>query len=419
MAINWGPGSPKPVGGTPNEGKSPRWVKRARKRYKAKYGRRHPGFGPGKSKTPTPSQLHKQNERDRNRRRKRRQREQGGGGKGGKGGGGGRLGDFLDPNNPLSGRSLRQSARALTDLELTPGINAFSREMAGIEAQRMGSEAGLHRLGSITGDRVKGAYGALGASSGQTVARMQALAESVNANERAVNKQSAENTAGYQKGQLGALTEGLEAANAAPSGGSASQAALASATQQQQQAQESQSKAQAAFAQAQGAAFTGLAAGQAQAAQQQGAEAQADLAEIIANRIAESNMEHRSAYMDAQGSRADLQATRGATMLKNLLELRGGEREWINARNPVKPTSRNVNIYKGLNKKGTAAAQIKVAQIYAAAKAQGANAQKIVAQIQQQTGMNHDAALKAYGKLAGGGGGKNKRKRPSPKGYAR
>jgi hypothetical protein len=123
--------------------------------------------------------------------------------------------------------------------------------------------------------------------------------------------------------------------------------------------------------------------------------------------------------MDAQGSRADLQATRGATMLKNLLELRGGEREWINARNPVKPTSRNVNIYKGLNKKGTAAAQIKVAQIYAAAKAQGANAQKIVAQIQQQTGMNHDAALKAYGKLAGGGGGKNKRKRPSPKGYAR
>ncbi len=302
--------------------------------------------------------------------------------------GGGGAGALYQPTTTLSGRKLKRAAKKLTKIELLPALRAYQRQAGLIEAQRAAAESGLSDLGSRTGSAVGGAYDALNASASQTNARATALAGQLNQDTTRINTEAAQNLGAQQTGQLGALTEALSARNVDP-GGSASQAALAQQVQAQQQRASENAQARGAFASAQGGAFQGLAQGMAQSGQMQGRAAQASIADMIAQRIAESNIQHRADRSEALGKAADTKALWGPTRLKNILSLRGSEREYDLARNPG--VKKNVNVYKGLNKKGGARAQIKVAKEQT--KAQGIES----------------AGLKDYGKSVGGGG---KRRKP-------
>lgn len=243
-------------------------------------------------------------------------------------GGGGSAGPLFDPSTTLTGRKLKRASKKLTALELVPALRAYGRQANILEAQRKGAEAGLYDLGNRTSGKVAGAYGALQGSSDQTVARQQALQSMLNQDTSRVNNEAAANLTGQQTGQLGGITEALSARNVDP-GGSASQAALAQQAQAQQQTAARNAESRGAFASAQGGSFTGLATGQAHAGQMRGAEAQTDIANLIAERIAESNQDHRGQIAEVLGKRADTKALWGPTRIKNLLQLRGSEREWM------------------------------------------------------------------------------------------
>lgn len=256
------------------------------------------------------------------------------------------------PDKMLKGKKLYKAANELTRVELRPALQGYKRQGAAIERDRQASEKGLYGLGAATGAQTAGAYDTLRGASDQNVARQQALAGLLNQDTSRINNEAASNLQGMQTGQLGGITEALSARNVDP-GGSAAQAALAQQAQAQQQAASQNAQARGAFASAQGGALTGLAAGSAYAGQQQGAEAQRDIASMIAERIAESNQTHREAGLEALGKRKDTKALYGPTRLKNLLQLRGSERDYQLAAFP--PTRHSVsdvnNNYAGTIKK--------------------------------------------------------------------
>ena len=264
--------------------------------------------------------------------------------------GGGGLSLLHHPEYPLKGKRLAKASNELTRIELRPAIKGYNRQAQAIERARDAAGRSLTNLGITTGNQVKGAYDALQGSSDQTYARQQALAGLLNKETADINNRAAANLQAQQTGQLGGITEALKARNVDP-GGSAAQAALAQQAQAQQQQAAQNAQATGAFANAQGGALTGMAAGMAHASQMAGREAQADIASLIASRIADSNQTHNEARIEALGKAKDAKALWGATRLKNLLELRGGEREYDLARNPG--TKKNVMIYKGLPKHKT------------------------------------------------------------------
>lgn len=254
------------------------------------------------------------------------------------------------PNRMLKGKRLYKAANELTRVELRPAIMGYKRQGAAIERQRQAAEQGLKGLGESTGSKVAGVYNTLAGSNAQALNRQQALASILNQDTSRINNEAAANLQAQQTGELGNLTETLSARNVDP-GGSASQAALAQQAQAQQQAAARNAEARGAFASAQGGALTGLVTNQGLAAQHQGAETQSDIASMIASRIAESNLTHREAGLEALGKRKDAKALWGATRLKNLLTLRGGEREYALAAHPPTKTTNVNNTYSGTIKK--------------------------------------------------------------------
>lgn len=252
-----------------------------------------------------------------------------GGGKGGKKGGGGG-GALWDPSSLLSGKKLKHGANALTRIELTPALKAYTRDIGALQAQETGAQQGLQALGDRTAGAVGGAYDALKGSSAQTSARQQVIANMLNTNTQNIAQQGQQALTNAQTGQLGDLTEALTARNVPP-GGSASQQALAQQVQAQQQAAAQRATGYQQFASSQGASMAGLANAEGQAEQMRGREAQAGVHQAIADRVAQSNSDYGSSISEALGKRADTKALWGPTRLKNLLQLRGSERDQMSA----------------------------------------------------------------------------------------
>lgn len=315
------------------------------------------------------------------------------GGGGGHGGGG--IGNLYNPSSTLSGRKLKKASNALTRIELLPALRSYQRQEAELEAQRAGTQAGLEGLGQRTGAAVGAVYDTLKGSSDQTVARQQALASALNQNTQNVNTQAQQALQASQTGELGGLTEALKSRNIEP-GGSASQQALAKQVEAQQNAAAERAKGYGAFAQAQGGAFSGLAAAQSQAEQMRGREAQSGIHQAILDRIAESNADFGSDIREARGKRADTKALWGPTRIKNLLQLRGSEREWMGSQQAS-------SAKQGYNKAIT-----KVAKLGLQGKKVSAGAQLGVAQTQQGT---QKIKNKGFKNLPSGGSSGGKRKR--------
>jgi hypothetical protein len=130
-----------------------------------------------------------------------------------------------------------------------------------------------------------------------------------------------------QQGALGENTAALSLRGAP--GGGAAQAQLAQTVAGQQGAQANTAQSAQQFAAQQGASFAGLSNAIAASTQGQGASARAGVGRETASRINKSNREYDTNIQTTLGKLADVKASKGSTMVKNLLELQGNERKFM------------------------------------------------------------------------------------------
>lgn len=214
---------------------------------------------------------------------------------------GARPNPIYDPMQTLSGHSLKQAANALTDLEIRPQISALAQQIAASQRQ-----------GRAVQDQTAGYFRDLGAQAQQAYANQQAASQRLNSTLQGIGDQTQQQigAAGQTaQGQLAPLqAKGLD-------GGSFASLAREIAAQQ------------------------GLAATNAQTFRTQGAQQGANYEGLTANQMATGALRGQerlgqiaNAFAQQQAPlvqrEADVQASRGATFVKNLGSLRNSERSY-------------------------------------------------------------------------------------------
>lgn len=233
----------------------------------------------------------------------------------------------LETGKVLTGKQLAQGARALTALELRPQLHGYKQLANQLTQERNETNAGLGKLGTELQGNVGSVYNNIGASSAQSTGAQTAIASMLNQQAGQIAQQGSDNLTKMQTGALGDYTQAL-AMRGAPGGGSAQQQ-LTEAAAQQQAAQSANSQASQQFAAAQGASGAQLQAALGSAAQLQGGAAVGGIGRDVLGRVGESNQKYGESIQTALGKLADVKATKGATMTKNLLGLREGEQKFL------------------------------------------------------------------------------------------
>jgi hypothetical protein len=249
-----------------------------------------------------------------------------------KGGGGG--GSLYDSNQILTGRRLKRFSKKLTNLEINPEVAGYRRLADELKGERGATQAGLEQLGSRLGGNVRSTYQGLAQAEAQGVARQAAIRNMLTQNSGQIAQQATQQQDTGQQGQLGGYLDSLQA-KGAPGGGQAQQALSDMVAAQRARLATSNAAAQQT-AVAQGAGYTSFAANQATANQQRGTEAQAGLQSTIAQRVGDSNVGFNQDIRESLGKLADAQAKRGPTRIKNLMDLRKSERDFILGRAATK-----------------------------------------------------------------------------------
>lgn len=233
----------------------------------------------------------------------------------------------LETGETLTGRQLREGARALTALELRPQLHGYRQLANQLGRERNEETAGLKKLGGELQGNVAGAYGNIANANAQGIANLQSIGSGLTQQSSQIAADAAKAQEAMQQGAVGDLNKGLEMRGAAP-GGSA-QEALAQAVAQQNSAQASDSAASRNLLAQQAAGASQLGALMAGSTQMQGGAAVGGIGREIASRTGQSNQKYGEAIQQALGKLADVKATKGATFTKNLLELRGGEQQFL------------------------------------------------------------------------------------------
>jgi hypothetical protein len=270
---------------------------------------------------------------------------QGGGGGGGNGGGGGRnagLGELADPTQTATGKDLVKLARAMAKVEIKPQVRAYRRLIKELKAQQAADTVGLQRLGQQTQSDIQGAANAYDTGAQGATARTQAVGGILQGQLAQQGQAAAAEQQTAQTGTLGGLTEGLQL-QGAPQGGAA-QAALAELVQQQGARRAAETQAGGQFASSQQGSYGGLLEGMRTAGALQASTSRQQSSRDIASRIAEQRLQAGQDIREAAGKKADVKATKGATILAKLAELRAGERDYILGKRATATTRRGQDI---------------------------------------------------------------------------
>ena len=290
--------------------------------------------------------------------------------------------DLLDPKKTLSGKQIKRVAGALTNIELNPSIHAYTRNGKQIGRQSKRDTKGLNKLGKQTTRGIAGAYSALAGAGQQNVAAQQATAQNMNSLTAGINQQQAATQQANETGVLGDLTAALEGNNAEMNG-SDSRAQMALRMKQEQLASGQLAAGNANLANVMGASGVANAQGQLLSGIQQGTAAIASNKQMMASRIAQQKAEARDLQREAFAKAADTRALKGASRLKNIMDLRAGERTYGNERAAI-----------NIDKQGNAidaAAQAETARHNQATEGNDA-AQTALEKQQQQWEQNHPNA---------------------------
>lgn len=232
-----------------------------------------------------------------------------------------------EPGKLLSGKEMREYARALSVAETRPAIHGYKGLIKEGEKAKGEEVAGLGKLGERTAGNVTGVYGTLATSGADALARQTALGNQLTAGSAAIAKAGGAELTANQTGALGDYEKQLQM-RGAPAGGGA-QEALAQAVASQQATQNTDSQAAQQFAGSQAANSASLASAMAGSAQMQGGQAVGNINRDIVNRTGEANQKYDQNINGLREKLGEAKAAYGTSFAKNLLGVRGEERKFL------------------------------------------------------------------------------------------
>ena len=232
--------------------------------------------------------------------------------------------DLLSPQRQLSGKQLNKVAGALTKIELNPSIRAYKQEKKTTRKQLRRDTRALNRLGNKTADQVGRYYNAFDADAQANINALQGIANTSAHGIAGTNRDALMNAVKQVGGTLASTDKSL-GENAA---GSGSRQKMSEQLALEQQRLIAAGQNDANFSEAMNKAGLIAAMGQRSSAASQGAANQSAIKTTIASRIAQERSAARDAMREAQSKIAETKALRGPTRLKNLMDLRSGERDF-------------------------------------------------------------------------------------------
>jgi hypothetical protein len=271
------------------------------------------------------------------------------------------------PGKPLSGKEMREYARALAVTETKPQIHGYAGLVRESEKAKKQEAAGLGKLGARTSGNVSDVYSNIAKSEAENIARQQALGSQLTTNAAGIASTSNAELAAQQSGALGSYESQL-AQRGAPSGGGA-QEALAQAVAAQTAAQSTDNQAAQQFAASQAANSNQLAAAMAGSAAMQGGSAVGAINRDTVNRVGESNQRYDQSINGLREKLGEAKSAFGTDFAKNLLSLRGNEQKFILGKDAVAGNKEKLSAEKEAAKAAAAEANA------AAAAKTGENAQ--------------------------------------------
>ena len=248
-------------------------------------------------------------------------------GKGRKGRKGRKKSPLFYPNQPLAGRSFRQTARALTNIETLPGINAQRNLIQQTNRQERRDLAALGAMGTRLDQQMGDMTGRLRRYGQQAVTAQQANAANLSSRLTANAQASTDRLNQLQGSVLGEQISTLAAQQVQP-GTSGSQGRIAQFAQLQQAANAANQQATGNLGAMIGAAGVTNAASTANASLGEAENARMGIARSIASRDADTRAAAGDARREAQSQLATMRSLRGSTMLKNLLDLRREQQQF-------------------------------------------------------------------------------------------
>lgn len=249
---------------------------------------------------------------------------------------------LLNPGTVVQGKTMRQAAKAATNLEYTPVINAGKRSLKEIARSRRRDDKGLAKLGRQTTASTRRTYN-------KTNLQMKHGIQSAIATGRDLQNETDQfqNEAyGRQDQLLGGSWAGqgrdLAAAGVAE-GGSASEQAMREAIMARQSDTANRALAFQNVSASSAAGMEQMARNRLNANRMGRAEAITGIRTAVASR----RMDSRSAYgeqeREARGSLKDARSLKGAAYVNNLMRLRDSERGFINERAAIMGDANEAN----------------------------------------------------------------------------
>jgi hypothetical protein len=232
---------------------------------------------------------------------------------------------LYNPNQPLAGAPFGRTARALTRIETQPAINAQKNLIQSINRGNRRDLAALGAMGARLDQQSAGMNQRLGGYMQEAGNRAVENRDSLNAR-LAQSASSAQDSINQLQGSvLGGQISMLASQNAGPS---ASQGRLAQMAQMQQAANAANSRAFQDLGQVMGTATVNNVNSQGLAAMNTAENQRMAIARNIASRKADSRAAAAEARREARGELATMRGLRGATNLKNLLDLRREQQQF-------------------------------------------------------------------------------------------
>lgn len=235
--------------------------------------------------------------------------------------------DLLNPKKQLSGKQVRKAAGALTKIELNPAINAYKRQKKATGRQMRRDVRGLNKLGNRTAGQLESVNETLAGAGSQSVAAQQQAADSTD-RAIAIRNAIAQQTANKQNTSTEAATNNtLLNSGVDPLGSGSAQAAKERREAQMLRLTQTGND-QANLASILGNAAVQNTQGQVLSNATRGRDQISSLRTIMAQRIADERAAARESMRESQGKVAELKAQRGPTRLKNIMDIRSGERDY-------------------------------------------------------------------------------------------
>lgn len=232
---------------------------------------------------------------------------------------------LYQPNQMLSGIPFGKVAAALTKVETQPAINAQKNLIGSINRQSRRDLAALGAMGDRLDSQAGGMAERLADYGADSVKSAQANQEAIRARLEARSQQSQDQLNQLQGSVLGGQISTLASQMSAPS---ESQGRLAQIAQMQQSANAANTNAFQDLGATIGAAGVSNAESQRLAALTGAENQRLAIARNIASRQNESRATAGEARREAQSELATLRGLRGATKLKNLLDLRREQQQF-------------------------------------------------------------------------------------------